>query len=278
MTIIANCMMKIGTLFRSCKILLISFIGMMMVIQIPSADATEYDPGEQMLLELALHKISQKYDVHFNYDRNIMKDVMVDYEEHHSFSLAEALDHVFENTHFGYRIFEERYIVVFENNDEGTESLKNMINHMQDLVEERESVKKRTVPTVGRLSTLSAKDLYHKRIVFSVSGTVMDEAGEPLIGVNIQVKGSDKGNSTDFEGNFTLEDIDENAVLVVSYVGYQTQEVGVSGKSNLSITLSSDSQLLDEVRSEEHTSELQSHGHLVCRLLLEKKKYIQNTR
>src|SRR5690625_7865386 len=137
MTIIANCMMKIGTLFRSCKIFLISFIGMMMVIQIPSADATEYDPGEQMLLELALHKISQKYDVHFNYDRNIMKDVMVDYEEHHSFSLAEALDHVFENTHFGYRIFEERYIVVFENNDEATESLKHIINHMPDVVEER---------------------------------------------------------------------------------------------------------------------------------------------
>src|SRR5690625_4970019 len=240
-------MTKIGTLFRSCKILLISFIGMMMVIQIPSADATEYDPGEQMLLELALHKISQKYDVHFNYDRNIMKDVMVDYEEHHSFSLAEALDHVFENTHFGYRIFEERYIVVFENNDEGTESLKNMINHMQDLVEERESVKKRTVPTVGRLSTLSAKDLYHKRIVFSVSGTVMDEAGEPLIGVNIQVKGSNKGTSTDFDGNFTLEDIDENAVLVISYIGYQTQEISVAGRSNLQIVMKSDSQMLDEV-------------------------------
>src|SRR5690625_6337368 len=189
-----------------------------------------------------------------------MKDVMVDYEEDRSFSLSEAVEHGFYETHFGYRIFEQRYIVVFENNDEGTESLKNMINHMQDLVEERESVKKRTVPTVGRLSTLSAKDLYHKRIVFSVSGTVMDEAGEPLIGVNIQVKGSDKGTSTDFEGNFTLEDIDENAVLVVSYVGYQTQEVPVAGKTSLEIVMTSDTQ-----RSEEHTSELQSRGHLVCR-------------
>src|SRR5690625_3103773 len=239
-------MMKIGTIFRSWKIPIISFLGMM-IIQLPSALAADDYSAEQILLELALHKISQKYDVHFNYDRNIMKDVMVDYEEDRSFSLSEALDHVFENTHFGYRIFEERYIVVFENNDEGTESLKNMINHMQDLVEERESAKKRILSPISRLSTLSAKDLYHKRIVFSVSGTVMDEAGEPLIGVNIQVKGSDKGTSTDFEGNFTLEDIDENAVLVVSYVGYQTQEVPVAGKTSLEIVMTSDSQLLDEV-------------------------------
>src|SRR5690625_1308599 len=176
-----------------------------------------------------------------------MKDVMVDYEEDRSFSLSEALDHVFENTHFGYRIFEQRYIVVFENNDEGTESLKNMINHMQDLVEERESVKKRVLQPVGRLSTLSAKDLYYKRFVFSVSGTIMDQDGEPLIGVNIQIKGSNKGTSTDFDGNFTLEDIDENAVLVISYVGYETQEIPVAGKSRLGIVMFTDSQLLDEV-------------------------------
>jgi len=241
-------MMKIGTIFRSWKILSISFLGMlMMIIQLPSAQAVEDHSGDQILLELALHKISLKYDVHFNYDRNIMDDVMVDYEEDNAFSLAEALDHVFENTHFGYRIFEQRYIVVFENNDEGTESLKNMINHMQDLVEERESVKKRVLQPVGRLSTLSAKDLYYKRFVFSVSGTIMDQDGEPLIGVNIQIKGSNKGTSTDFDGNFTLEDIDENAVLVVSYIGYQTQEIALAGESNLEIVMESDSQLLDEV-------------------------------
>src|SRR5690625_1648522 len=81
----------------------------------------------------------------------------------------------------------------------------------------------------------------------TVVGIVTDQEGEPLIGVNIQVKGSSKGTSTDFDGKFTLEDIDENAVLVVSYVGYQTQEVPIAGKSNLDIVMISDSQLLDEV-------------------------------
>src|SRR5690625_3714761 len=81
----------------------------------------------------------------------------------------------------------------------------------------------------------------------TVVGIVTDQEGEPLLGVNIQVKGSSKGTATDFDGRFTLEDIDENAVLVISYVGYQTREVPVSGKSNLEIVLTSDSQLLDEV-------------------------------
>lgn len=81
----------------------------------------------------------------------------------------------------------------------------------------------------------------------NVEGTVVDQAGEPLIGVNIQVKGTNKGTSTDFDGRFVLEEIEEDAILVISYIGFVTQEVPVSGEDNLSITLVGDSQLLDEV-------------------------------
>src|SRR5690625_5545758 len=84
-------------------------------------------------------------------------------------------------------------------------------------------------------------------LFFCESGILTDHEGEPLIGVNIHVKDSDKGTSTDFDGKFSLEDISENAVLIVSYVGYQTQEVVVAGKTNLEIVMTSDSQLLDEV-------------------------------
>ena len=80
-----------------------------------------------------------------------------------------------------------------------------------------------------------------------ISGTVVNSEGEPLIGVNILVKGTNNGTSTDFEGTFTLAGVEEDAVLVVSYLGYQTQEIPVNGKSNLKITMVSDSQLLDEI-------------------------------
>lgn len=84
-------------------------------------------------------------------------------------------------------------------------------------------------------------------IAIDVSGIVTDPQGEPLIGVNIQVKGSNQGTATDIDGRFSLEDLDNDAVLVISYIGYQTQEVAVNGQSSLSITMVSDSQLLDEV-------------------------------
>src|SRR5690625_1548252 len=81
----------------------------------------------------------------------------------------------------------------------------------------------------------------------SLEGVVKDQRGEPLIGVNIQVKGTSKGTSTDFDGHFQLDDVDENAILVISYVGYQTQEVPVDGQSYLEIVMDSDSHMLVEV-------------------------------
>jgi iron complex outermembrane receptor protein len=77
-----------------------------------------------------------------------------------------------------------------------------------------------------------------------VRGTVMDEYGEPVIGATVQIRGTSQGTVTDFDGNFTLS-APANGVLVVSYVGYRTQEVPVS--SNVNIELVPDSEMLDEI-------------------------------
>lgn len=80
-----------------------------------------------------------------------------------------------------------------------------------------------------------------------VTGTVVDEAGEPIIGANVVVKGTTNGNITDFDGKFVLEDVPENATLQISYIGYTTQEIPVAGKTSVSITLKEDSEQLEEV-------------------------------
>src|SRR5699024_10301548 len=81
----------------------------------------------------------------------------------------------------------------------------------------------------------------------TINGRIVDEDGEPLIGVNVLVKGTSRGTATDFDGYFNLGDIEEDAVLIISYVGYQTQEVSINGQSEIEIVLVSDSQMLDEV-------------------------------
>ena len=74
----------------------------------------------------------------------------------------------------------------------------------------------------------------------TVNGVVRDDGALP--GATIQIKGTNTGVTTDFDGNFSI-DANENDILVVSFIGYATQEVTVSGQDDLSITLVSDSEL-----------------------------------
>ena len=79
-----------------------------------------------------------------------------------------------------------------------------------------------------------------------VSGNVSDASG-PLPGASVVVKGTTNGTQTDFDGNYTLDGVDANAVLVFSYIGYATQEVPVNGRSTINVVLQEDAQALEEV-------------------------------
>ena len=97
----------------------------------------------------------------------------------------------------------------------------------------------RVAPRIQRVDRFIAQEL--------VEGVVVDEAGVPLIGVNVLVEGTNQGTATDIDGRFVLEDVDDNATLIFSYVGYQTQEVALNSRSNLTVTMVEDLQTLDEV-------------------------------
>ena len=80
-----------------------------------------------------------------------------------------------------------------------------------------------------------------------VTGVVIDGTGEPVIGANVVVKGTTNGTITDFDGNYTIEGVSANDVLVISYIGYLSQEVPVGNQSMIKVTLKEDTQTLDEV-------------------------------
>ncbi|EIJ38809.1 TonB-linked outer membrane protein, SusC/RagA family [Galbibacter orientalis DSM 19592] len=82
----------------------------------------------------------------------------------------------------------------------------------------------------------------------TVSGTVTDgDDGMPLPGVTVVVKGTSNGTSTDFDGNFTLDGVAQDATLVITMIGYSSQELNTTGKTNFTISMSVDAQQLDEV-------------------------------
>ncbi len=80
-----------------------------------------------------------------------------------------------------------------------------------------------------------------------VTGLIQDTSGEAMIGVNVLVKGTTNGTITDFDGNFTLTGVNDSDILVISFIGFQSQEIPVRNQSVFNVTLREDTQALDEV-------------------------------
>ncbi len=80
----------------------------------------------------------------------------------------------------------------------------------------------------------------------TVTGTVLDDAGQPLPGANVVVKGTTNGTQTDFDGNYSIE-VNSGAVLVFSYLGFQRVEIAVGNQSTVNVTMEPDAAALDEV-------------------------------
>ena len=79
----------------------------------------------------------------------------------------------------------------------------------------------------------------------TITGTISDETG-PLPGASVLVKGTTNGTQTDFDGNYIIE-APGDATLVISYIGYKTQEIAVDGNNNINVILLEDASRLDEV-------------------------------
>ena len=83
------------------------------------------------------------------------------------------------------------------------------------------------------------------------TGVVKDATGETVIGASVVVKGTTNGTITDFDGNFTLNDVKNGDVIQISFVGYITQEMKWNG-TPLNVILKDDTQTLDEVVGQQH--------------------------
>src|SRR5210317_1125606 len=80
-----------------------------------------------------------------------------------------------------------------------------------------------------------------------VSGNVSDETNSPLPGVNIVIKGTLSGATTDFDGNYSVEVPNDNQILVFMFIGYQDEELDVSGQSMVNVSMIPASETLDEI-------------------------------
>lgn len=123
-------------------------------------------------------------------------------------SIEQILDDLFKNTNISYRIVDRQIILMQKNPDQ------------------RSSIPQQNIR--------------------QITGTVVDEKGEPIIGASIQVKGTTVGTISDLDGRYII-DVGNNITLVVSYIGYETQETPINERTRIDIVLKEDVQLLEEV-------------------------------
>lgn len=80
-----------------------------------------------------------------------------------------------------------------------------------------------------------------------ITGTIKDNNGDPVIGASIQVKNTGIGTITDYNGQFSLNNVPENGILIISYIGYDTEEIPVNKKKNLQIVMKENTKQLEEI-------------------------------
>lgn len=190
---------------------------------------TSYSQVKKITLDLSnvsverlLEEIESHSEFRFVYkirDVNLSRVVSVKVKKE---EIETILDRIFQGTRTGYYIIDQQIFLI----------------------------KRKNIHPLRPVEVLSRRNRFIEQapvVQDTLSGMVTDADGEPLIGVNVQIKGTTKGTATDFDGRFTLINVDDVAVLVFSYVGYQRQEVAVNRQKNLKVTMLTDAQMLDEV-------------------------------
>ncbi|HOV71797.1 MAG TPA: carboxypeptidase-like regulatory domain-containing protein, partial [Dysgonamonadaceae bacterium] len=163
-------------------------------------------------IEKVLQTIEEKSDYHFLYNNklvNVDRKVSVRVKDA---AISDVLDKLFKSGDVEYQV-------------EGNQIILSPKEKITELVSGVESVQQQQK---------------------TITGKVTDTNGEPLIGANIMEKGTTNGTVTDIEGNFTLN-VQDDAVLQISYIGYLTQEIAIGNKTNMNIQLEEDTQKLEEV-------------------------------
>lgn len=215
------------------------------------AAMTHEAPLEKRSMMEVLEELGDKYDVLISYESSIMKDIEVEFEILPKEDLESAFKRLLQNSDFLYELLDDKYVLVYQEEQKHRNTSRKIMKSIPKLDGPKTGMKLGVLPRIfdqrkqplRKLASLAPLTDFDQ----VVKGKVIDEDGEPLIGVNIQVKGSTKGTATDFDGEFVLEDVKAEDVLIVSYVGYTTQEVEIGGSFNIEIVMRSDSQLLDEV-------------------------------
>lgn len=198
-------------------LLMMKFVWVFILVGLISASASEsysqvtrFDLSmKNAALKSILTKIEEKTEFYFFYKSDEIESLSNLSIKMNNASISEVLDYLLNNNGFEYEVY-DRYILILEKNE-------------------------------GQIVNEFAKQN------LKITGKVTDSGGQPLPGVTVVVKGTTQGTVTNADGEYALTDIPEDGILVFSFVGMRTQEIPVSGKSEINVKMEEDAIGIEEV-------------------------------
>nr|WP_099564735.1 TonB-dependent receptor [Gaetbulibacter sp. 4G1] len=190
--------------------------------------------AENVEIKKILTEIEQKSNFSFFYNSSIVNVDLKKSLAVENIEINEALSLLFSNTNIDYSFMRNQIILYPKDRPELKLKIENIF-------------RKKETNITSSLTPKMVTEYIKSVLQTSVSGKVVDSKGDPLPGVTVLIKGTQKGTSTDFDGNYSISVENSNDVLVFSYIGFSTQEVAVNKQSILNITLQENTSELDEV-------------------------------
>ncbi len=194
------------------------------------------NPGQKVrALKAVLAEMERKYNVRFSFDSDLLEDKYESVSKQLSGNVEQALRTLLTPHQLDFQKINKRYYTIFSNAKEEKAVKETSLNSIP-------------LPPATRMEPLLQRgSLKLPRYAFLVSGSVADGAGQPMSGVNILEKGTANGTVSDEQGKFRLQVTDEKAVLVISYIGFTTEEIPVNGRPEIQTKLLPDLLSLSEV-------------------------------
>lgn len=201
-------------------------------------------------LSSVLDQISEEYEVIITYNSRLLANIEVAFELRAGERLESAVNRALRDTDLQYKQLTEKYYIVHKKGATDKRNIRK-IERKFEQIEKLEAQTNINIEQKGKnqerlLHTIfeAADKLLQMQ---NITGTVMSAEGEPLIGVNVLVKGTSIGTASDFDGSFSLDVPNDATTLVFSYTGFSTLEVEIDGRTTFNVTLDEDVSQLGEV-------------------------------
>ena len=233
--------MKLNKILYLPKKIMLFVLATVIVVQITNASPVALNFSKKLApLTKHLNDLEKKLDVYFSYDKQLLKNIEVEFQYKKGEDLEISLKRLLKNTNLSFKSFNKKYYVIYKNTLEGKADVKNIQKHL-DQIKKIESKGNIKYSSVNKYSLTSKQQV-------SISGKVTSVLGEPIIGASI-IAANDKtrGSSTDFDGNYTIKVNEDTTVLEFSSIGFKTKNITINGRSIIDVVLEEAAEQLNEI-------------------------------